>query len=643
MPAAVKFTAAWLRGIFILLLVAAIGALITYAKDIRHNPRLAPNFYQPGQNVLVTVAEPPVEKPKSWKAEAEITAIQVGQEWKKADGKVLLYFYKGKKRMPVTYGTQLILGKPLQNIKNSGNPGGFDYERYCRLQNICYQVFIYPGEYKLVAGNNGSAFKQMLFNTRNNTIAALRKYIPGEQEQGVAEALLLGYRADLDSDLVQAYTNTGVIHIVAISGLHLAMIYALLAGIWGLLPVRRFTRIAKPLTIFIVLWAFTLLAGGVPSIARAAVMFSFLVLGEALGKRTNTYNNLAASAFVLLAYNPFYLWDAGFMLSYAAVISIIAFYRPVYNWFYIKNKLLDKLWAATAVTISAQILTFPIILFYFHQFANFFLLANFIAVPLSGIILYGELALLLLVFIPPLAHYIGIATGFMIKCLDGFIQYVNHLPFAVWANIYADVPQTLLLYACIIAAATWLVLRVARALTVALVFLVALVIYSSLSILAASKSQKMIVYNVPKQTAIDIIQGSACRFIGDSALLQDGPLLRYNLTPARTMYRTALVHDTLFNKPLPNNCIVVNNTRILLLNSSFNVEAAQGKIAADIIIISQKPKITMADINNSFTFKQLVFDSSNPLWKIRRWKKDCDSLHLRFYSVPEQGAFEMDL
>ncbi len=109
------------------------------------------------------------------------------------------------------------------------------------------------------------------------------------------------------------------------------------------------------------------------------------------------------------------------------------------------------------------------------------------------------------------------------------------------------------------------------------------------------------------------------------------------------MYRTDLVHDTLFNKPLPNNCIVVNNTRILLLNSSFNVEAAQGKIAADIIIISQKPKITMADINNSFTFKQLVFDSSNPLWKIRRWKKDCDSLHLRFYSVPEQGAFEMDL
>ena len=150
-------------------------------------------------------------------------------------------------------------------------------------------------------------------------------------------------------------------------------------------------------------------------------------------------------------------------------------------------------------------------------------------------------------------------------------------------------------------------------------------------------------YNVNKQTAIDVIQGGHYRYIGDSALLQEGPLLRYNLKPCRTMYRVSQAKDTLLNYVVTNACLNINHTKILLLNDVLNIPAATAKIPVDIIIISKKPKFTMADINNAFTFKQLVFDSSNPMWKIRGWKKDCDSLHLRFYSVPEQGAFEMDL
>jgi competence protein ComEC len=392
-----------------------------------------------------------------------------------------------------------------------------------------------------------------------------------------------------------------------------------------------------------VLWAFTLLAGAVPSISRAAVMFSFIVIGEAFGKRTNTYNNLAASAFFLLVYNPFYLWDAGFILSYTAVLSIVAFYKPVHDWFYIKNKLLEKIWEATAVTISAQVLTMPVILFYFHQFANLFIIANFIAVPLSGIILYGELVLLLFTFIAPLAKWAGIAVSLMLKVLDGFIEYINRLPFALWNNIYADVPQTLLLYGCIIAAAVWLIRRSTGACIAALSFLAVLVIYSGISVLSGSKTQKLIVYNVPKQTAIDIIQGHRYRFIGDSALLADGPPQRYNLKPSRIMYGVSASNDTSLSYAVRNVCINVHHTKILLLDNTFSIAATAGKIPVDVIILSKSTKIPLGTIQAAFSFRQLVFDSSNPMWKIRRWKKDCDSLHLRFYSVPEQGAFEMNL
>jgi competence protein ComEC len=643
LPSPVLFRVQWLRGIIILLLFVVAGAFAVFVRDIRHNPQWIGHTYQPKQDVLLTIDEPLVEKPNSWKALAAVTAIQQGNMWKKAMGDVLLYFYKGKIKPNLHYGSQIILHADLQPIKNSGNPGAFDYNQYCLFHNISYQSFIYPGQYTMLWKNDGSLLQQALYNIRDSTISIIQKNIPGEREQAVAEALLIGYRDRLDPDLVQAYTNTGVVHIIAISGLHLAMIYGLLISIFSLLPQGKIIRLIQPIIILVVLWLFSFLAGAVPSITRAAVMFSFIVLGKALDKRTNTYNTLAASAFCLLAYNPFYLWDAGFMLSYSAVISIVAFYKPVSNWFYIKNRLLNSMWQATAVTISAQILTLPVILFYFHQFANLFLIANFIAVPLSGIILYGILLLLIVSFIPLMAKWVGIGVGYLIIGLDGFIQNINHMPFALWDNIYADVVQTLLLYAFILAVCYWLLRKASKSFMLALLLFAALVVYTGMRYIGIGHTQKLIVYNVPRQTAIDIMQGTSYHFIGDSALLQDGPMLRYNLKPSRVINGVSPAGNTSFNPNIQNSCFTVNNTRILLLNNMFAFNNTTGKIRVDVIILSKNPKYTIEDIQHAFSFRQLVFDSSNPMWKIRRWKKDCDSLHLRFHSVPEQGAFELNL
>ncbi len=643
LPSAVSFGLQWLRGVIILLLFVIAGAVVTYTKDIRNQPTWMGRYYQPGQAVLLTIDEPLVEKPNSWKAIATVTALQQGGTWRKVKGDVLLYFYKGKAKPWLHYGSQIIVHTAFQPIKNSGNPGAFDYKQYCLLQGIGYQAFLYPGQYTRLWNDNANGIQKALYQLRDSTITALQKTIPGEKEQAVAEALLIGYRDKLDLELVQAYTNTGVVHIIAISGMHLAMIYGLLVVIFGLLPSNKIVRIVKPITILLVLWVFSLLAGAVPSITRAAVMFSFLVLGEGLGKRTNTYNTLAASAFCLLVYNPFYLWDAGFMLSYSAVVSIVAFYKPVYNWFYIKNKLLDAVWGATAVTISAQILTIPIILFYFHQFANLFLVANFIAVPLSGFILYGELVLLCFSFIPFLAKWLGVVVGFMIQCLDGFIEHINALPFAQWNNIQADVVQTLLLYGFILAVCAWLLCKAQKGFVTAMVFLAALFIYSGIQAISINHQQKMVVYNVPHQTAIDVMQGSSYHFIGDSALLVDGPLLKYNLKPCRLVNGVSPANDTLLRADVRNACININHTKILLLDNTFNLEEGGEKIPVDIVILTKNPKFSIASVQKAFLFKTLVFDASNTMWKIRRWKKDCDSLHLRFHSVPEQGAFEMNL
>ena len=425
-----QFKMQWLRGCCILLLLMAAGAVVTHTKDISQHPQWVGKMYRPNANVLVTIEEPLVEKATSYKALASVHSININGDWTSVKGKLLLYFKKDSTLAPLHYGDQIVIHKTFQPITNSGNPGGFNYSRYCAFQDIHFQVFLSAKDYAVLPNTNTHKLQLFLFSVRAKVIETMEQFIPGKTEQGVAEALLIGYRDNLDKELVQSYSNTGVVHIIAISGLHLGLIYGLL--VWLMLPFKnkRWYQVAKPMVVLSVLWLFTLAAGAAPSILRSAVMFTFIVLGESIGRKTNVYNTLAASAFCLLVFNPFFLWDVGFQLSYTAVLSIIAFMKPVYHWFYFQNKLLDMVWKLSSVTISAQVLTLPLILYYFHQFPNIFLVTNFVAVPLSSFIIYAELILLLVAPFGFLAAWAGNFTGLCIRLMNRFIQQMDALPFA---------------------------------------------------------------------------------------------------------------------------------------------------------------------------------------------------------------------
>ena len=305
------------------------------------------------------------------------------------------------------YGSQLVFSRPLQEIKNGGNPGSFDYKTYCLFQGITHQVYLTKDDFVVLPTTETNAFALFIEQSRKWVVATIRNYIPGEKEQGLAEALLIGYKDDLDKNLVQAYSNTGVVHIIAISGLHLGLIYWLLLGLTKPLKGNKKLIWLRLVLIIGSLWLFTILAGAQPSVLRSAIMFSIIALGEVLLRRTNIFNTLAFSALILLCLNPFWLWDVGFQLSYSAVLSIVLFFQPVYNWYCPQNKALDFLWKMTSVTIAAQILTLPISIYHFHQMPLLFLFTNFIAVPLSSLILIGEIMLCALFFIPLLHRWLA--------------------------------------------------------------------------------------------------------------------------------------------------------------------------------------------------------------------------------------------
>jgi competence protein ComEC len=477
---------------------------------------------------------------------------------------------------------------------------------------------------------------EFLLNTRNKVLSIFRERVPGETEVGVAEALLIGYRDDLDKDLVRSYSNTGVVHIIAISGLHLGMIYGLMLLILKPFHKHRWMRWGKPLLILFVLWGFSLLAGAAASILRSVVMFSFIVVGESLGRRTNIYNTLAASAFCLLVFNPYFFWDVGFQLSYTAVLSIVLFMRPVYQWFYFKNKLLNAVWQLNAITISAQVLTLPIILYYFHQFPNLFLFTNFIAVPLSGFILYAELLLLLVYKIPLLNMYTGKTISFLINLMNVVIEQTARLPFSVIDNIQLNLLQTVILYISIAYLACWLLQKKCSALLAGTGFLCAFFFIRGARLLNQSAQQKLVVYNIAKQKAIDIIDGNTYQFLGN--LSSDDQ--SFQLQPARILYGVkAAAVPAAFSGQL----IAGEHRTVLIIDKPVTQVPGQPKIPVDIIILSGNPKLYINQLAAVFDCPQYVFDSSIPLWKIQYWKKDAENLHLRHHTISEQGAFEVDL
>lgn len=629
-------------GTAIAFLFASLGALLVWQKDIRNNPDWFGINYTNEAALVVTLREPPVEKNKSYKANASVDFIIQNKSAVKSKGTIILYFKKDSSVAKLRYGSQIIIRKPLQEIKNPGNPGGFDYKRYSLFQEITHQVYLKENEFDVLASENRNRFEQFLFSTREKVLHILRTYIKGDKETGLAEALLIGYKDDLDKTLVQSYSNTGVVHVIAISGLHLGLIYWLLLLLLKPLQKRKNINWLRPLLIIAGLWLFSLLAGAQPSVIRSAVMFTCIVIGESLERKTSVFNTLALSAFLLLCYNPYWLWDVGFQLSYAAVLSIVIFMRPVYNWFYIKNKILDFIWKLNAVTLAAQIITLPISIYHFHQFPNYFLLTNFLAVPLSSLIVLGEILLCAVSFIPTLAFGVGKLIFWLIRIMNSYVERIEQLPFSLWDGLQISIPQAALLIVSIAGLGSWLLEKTKPGLRIALFALAGFFLLRSVSFITANTQQKIIIYNVPQKQAIDIIDGRNYLFTGDTDLLADDFIRNFHIKPSRVLHRIepAVSFSSYFQK---GKFSIFRNKKILLIDSAFYFSPVQEKLPLDILVVSKNPKLYFTKLAETFSIKQVVFDGSVPAWKLKYWKKDCDSLHIPFYDVNEKGAFVMSL
>ena len=560
------------QGACIHIAVCTLGMGLWYQADIRNRADWMGHHLKDSSLLILSLEEQPIKKARSWKATATVIAVMDQGQLKPLSGKMLVYF---RKEPSLQFGDRFMIQRNnIQQIR--GIPGGFDYAQYCRYRNLFHQVFL--KNWQVLPGKRN---RHWLQDTRAYCLRILRQYIPRQEEYGIAQALLIGYREELDKDIVQAYTNTGVVHIIAISGLHLGLIYITLLQLLKWMP-----KMARAILLITVLWAFSLLTGASASVLRSAVMFSIIIPG----KYTNSCNTLAAAAFLLLGYQPYFLLDAGFQLSFLAVGGILFCYQTVYDWWMVRNKWLDKLWKMIAVSIAAQVFTWPVCLYYFHQFPNLFLLANLIAVPLSTVLLYGEI---ILVCLPNI--WLGKLLTGGIMFMNTIIQYIDRIPGAVTYNIGISLPQTICLYGITL---LFFFKKRLWGLGVGVMF-AGLHAYESIQMLT---QKKIIIHKT-----VECINGRQ-----------------------RKQYETAAL-------------IWFERKKILRISGRLPDKLPATKMKIDYILLSHNPRVDISCLRDYFTYELIIFDSSNTPFLIRKWKSAAKKLPLRCFSVPDEGAFVVNL
>ena len=426
------------------------------------------------------------------------------EEWSAACGQVQLYAARDAGHTPQTGQKISWRGRP-QPVRGAENPLAFDYRSYLADRHIHHQVFVRAADWRCGEEPGDRVWIRRIEQARLWCINRLSSHLPEERSRGVALALILGHKAELTDEVREAYAGTGAMHILAVSGLHVGLVYLLLQlMVKFAVPHPRLRRWLSLPFVIGGIWAYAMLTGGAPSALRAATMFSFLAAGRHMRRGSSVYNTLAASAFVLLCLQPSLLWQVGFQLSYLAVTGIVFFQPRLYRLWSPPGRLPDHLWALVTVSVAAQLTTLPLTLYVFNQFPLLFWLSGLLAVPAASAILsIGLLTLLLDLILPVAAEWSGALLRWLVHATNSWINGLMELPFDHVRELYIDAPTVWLLYLGLVLIATAVTLRSGRWLMVSLcVFNFALVRHHVLMHHRRS-TEAVCVYALKEATVID--------------------------------------------------------------------------------------------------------------------------------------------
>jgi competence protein ComEC len=557
------------------------------------------------------------EKENSWKVESSVISIYSNGNWVNRKGNVILYFSKKDFPKPYSYGDVFLIRGAPQLVKPPSNPGEFNLRRNLYFKNIHHQHYLREGYAVFIENSSDNFFLSAAIKVRLWADRQLKTYVHGAREQATASALVLGVTDGLDSDLLQAYASTGAMHVLAVSGLHVSIIYWIILLLGKPIEKLRSGKAMLACISVVLLWIYAFVTGWSPSVLRAVMMFTFVALARPWKQSTNIYNTMAASAFCLLVYDPFFLMSVGFQLSYLAVFGIVFIHPHLYVLWEPQSRFWDEVWKVTSVSVAAQIATVPISLYYFHQFPNYFLLANLLVIPASFVVLVVGLAVLPFSVIPFVASMVGFVLQWTIFIMNSVVVIIGSLPFSVIRNIYISELQACLLSSMFLCILLCLINKRVQWVWLASILAVSFSFLDWHHVVTVVRQNHITIYNINGKTSMDLI---SC-----------GELSAYGPFDAFRMSTNRIRLGVQSTKILTDSIIVCHGKSIVIARSP-----VPENLRADILILSNNAFKTLP----KSTSKILIIDSSNSPYLAERLLRQAKEQGINVYSVAHSGAFQ---
>ena len=434
------------KGLCSILSLVFVGILLSYYSQTIHGASFFDKVPASAHlNAKLRLSDEIVAKANSWRCKGEVLEVLDSQGHSvKVSGNVLVYWPKrsNASKPLLSYGDEIWIVGTILPMPSAAFPEDFDFKAVMRYQDVQHQLFLQEGSWKWV-GNGGAKICKLGFYIRNTLVSEFARIFE-PKTAAMMSSLLLGYRQEMDKESVAAFSATGTMHVLAVSGLHVGLIYLLLVLLFA--GKHRVTKlnIAQAMAVIAMLWFFALITGLSPSVIRACAMFSIIEVGRSiLYRQSNLLNSLFTAAFIQLLFQPLNLIDAGFQLSYLAVAGIAIIYPSIIEWFQPGNRILNYLYQMAALSVSATISTLPVTLYYFHTFPVWFIPANLIAVPISSLLIYLGMLCLLLAKVPWLGAALIWLTEAGMRLFTTAVTFFSKLPGATIQGLYITVLEAL--------------------------------------------------------------------------------------------------------------------------------------------------------------------------------------------------------
>lgn len=630
-----KFTVASTKRNFvfetaILLLSFAVGivVLVTHTDSNRkNNYSNHPTVYEKANWIEVVVREKLKSSPQNNRYIAYVQKINN----QSLEGKILITIPKSNNAKEIVVGHRLRFKTKLIKTEKPKNPNQFDYSAYLKNKQIYAQAYVNPE----AIFYHKTLSKDIWYYTsklRTTIVTHLEQSGFDKKALPVAMALLLGQQQDIDPNITKDYQYAGAVHILSVSGLHIGFIVLFINFLMRPIPNTQKGRFLKLSISLVSLALFGILAGLAPSVVRSITMFSFVAVGHYWRRSTNIYHTLVVSIFLILLFQPYFLFDVGFQLSYAALFFIVWLQPMLANYWTPKNKILQFFWDIITVSFAAQLGTLPLSVYYFHQFPGLFFVTNLLVLPLVSVIMLLGVMVMTIATITSLPIWCIKPLEWGILLMNSIIHWVASFESFIFNNIPSTFYLMIASYFFLIALVLWWKKNSFTRITF---FLSSIIIFQLVLIknkLDYGSNKEWVVLNASRKTII-------CQRIGNEIEVISNAIPNSEIVKNTVLQNYATGTFSAITKQSPlKNVAYFNGNRILILDSS---SVYFPNKEADILLLTASPKVNLKRILKNNRPKMVVADASNYKSLVTLWERTCNQQKIPFHSTREKGYFSI--